>query len=157
MSECLVRISVQFDDFSLEREAEALRLDNGIGAVVTFSGLVRDMHGDDAVTGLFLEHYPGMTEKSLHAIATEAQERWPLRALTIIHRIGELKAGEQIVFVGVSSAHRSAAFAACEFVMDYLKTRAPFWKKSLNSNGACWVEAKDSDTAASERWRQPDA
>ncbi|MGV3591601.1 MAG: molybdopterin synthase catalytic subunit MoaE [Gammaproteobacteria bacterium] len=157
MSECKTRISVQFADFSLKHEAEALRLDNGVGAIVTFSGLVRDMHGDQSVTGLFLEHYPGMTEKSLQAIAEEAQARWPLDALTIIHRIGELKAGEQIVFVGVSSAHRGAAFSACEFVMDYLKTRAPFWKKSLNSDGDCWVEAKDTDTTASERWRQAGA
>lgn len=157
MSECRTRISVQFADFSLKHEAEALRLDNGVGAIVTFSGLVRDMHGEQSVTGLFLEHYPGMTEKSLQAIAEEAQTRWPLDALTIIHRIGELKAGDQIVFVGVSSAHRSAAFSACEFVMDYLKTRAPFWKKSLNSDGDCWVEAKDTDAAASERWHQAGA
>jgi molybdopterin synthase catalytic subunit len=157
MSECKVRISVQLDDFNLQDEAHALRLDASIGAVVTFSGLVRDMHGEQGVRGLFLEHYPGMTEKSLKAIASEAQERWPLRALTIIHRIGELKAGEQIVFVGVSSAHRSAAFSACDFVMDYLKTRAPFWKKSLNSDGDYWVDAKDSDTAASERWNQREA
>lgn len=157
MNECRTRISIQFADFSLKHEAEALRLDNGIGAIVTFSGLVRDMHGEQSVTGLFLEHYPGMTEKSLQTIAEEAQARWPLRALTIIHRIGELKAGDQIVFVGVSGAHRGAAFSACEFIMDYLKTRAPFWKKSLNSDGDCWVEAKDSDTTASERWRQADA
>jgi molybdopterin synthase catalytic subunit len=157
MSQCKTRISVQLDDFSLQHEADALRLDDGIGAIVTFSGLVRDMHGEQSVKGLFLEHYPGMTEKSLQAIATEAQERWPLRALTIIHRIGELKAGEQIVFVGVSSAHRGAAFSACDFVMDYLKTRAPFWKKSLNSDGDCWVDAKDSDSAASQRWNQREA
>lgn len=157
MGACKLKISVQFADFSLKHEAEALRLDNGVGAIVTFSGLVRDMHGNQAVTGLFLEHYPGMTEKSLQAIAAEAQSRWPLLALTIIHRIGELKAGDQIVFVGVSSAHRSAAFSACEFIMDYLKTRAPFWKKSLQADGECWVEAKESDTAASMRWRQADA
>lgn len=154
MSNCRVHISVQFADFSLKHEAEALRLGNQVGAIVTFSGLVRDMHDDQQVTGLFLEHYPGMTEKSLQAIAAEAQARWPLLALTIIHRIGELKAGDQIVFVGVSSAHRGAAFAACEFLMDYLKTRAPFWKKSIQANGECWVDAKESDTAASERWRQ---
>jgi molybdopterin synthase catalytic subunit len=149
------RISVQFADFSLKHEAEALRSDNGVGAIVTFSGLVRDMHEDRSVSGLFLEHYPGMTEKSLQAIAQEAQDRWPLLAVTIIHRIGELKAGDQIVFVGVSSAHRSAAFSACEFLMDFLKTRAPFWKKSLQKDGEHWVEAKDSDEAAAERWRTP--
>jgi molybdopterin synthase catalytic subunit len=154
MSACKLDIRVQHADFSLEQEAEALRLGDHVGAVVTFSGLVRDMHDDQPVIGLFLEHYPGMTEKSLHEIAKEAQARWPLLALTIIHRIGELKAGEQIVFVGVSSAHRGAAFAACEFLMDYLKTRAPFWKKSIQANGECWVDAKESDTAASERWSQ---
>lgn len=154
MSSCKLNISVQFADFSLKHEAEALRLGNQVGAIVTFSGLVRDMHDDQQVTGLFLEHYPGMTEKSLHAIAEEAQARWPLLAITIIHRIGELKAGDQIVFVGVSSAHRSAAFSACEFLMDYLKTRAPFWKKSIQANGECWVDARESDAAASERWRQ---
>jgi len=155
MSACKLDIRVQAADFSLEREAEALRLGNHVGAIVTFSGLVRDMHDDQRVTGLFLEHYPGMTEKSLHEIAAEAQVRWPLLALTIIHRIGELKAGEQIVFVGVSSSHRSAAFSACDFLMDYLKTRAPFWKKSIQTDGECWVDARESDTTASERWRQP--
>jgi len=157
MSACKLNISVQFADFSLKHEAEALRLDNTVGAIVTFSGLVRDMHDGQVVNGLFLEHYPGMTERSLHTIAAEAQERWPLLAITIIHRIGELKAGDQIVFVGVSSSHRSAAFAACEFIMDYLKTRAPFWKKSLQADGECWVDARESDTAASERWRQSEA
>ncbi len=154
MSDCKLKINVQFADFSLQHEAEALRLDNSVGAIVTFSGLVRDMHEDQPVNGLFLEHYPGMTEKSLQAIAAEAQARWPLLAITIIHRIGELKAGDQIVFVGVSSAHRGAAFSACEFIMDYLKTRAPFWKKSLQAGGECWVDAKESDTAASDRWHQ---
>lgn len=154
MSNCKLKISVQFADFSLKHEAEALRLDNSVGAIVTFSGLVRDMHDEQPVTGLFLEHYPGMTEKCLQAIAAEAQTRWSLQGLTIIHRIGELKAGDQIVFVGVCSAHRSAAFTACAFIMDYLKTRAPFWKKSLQANGEHWVDANTSDEAASERWQQ---
>ena len=157
MSDCKLKISVQFADFSLKHEAESLRLDSSVGAIVTFSGLVRDMHGEQVVNGLFLEHYPGMTEKSLQAIADEAQTRWPLLAITIIHRIGELKAGDQIVFVGVSSAHRGAAFSACEFIMDYLKTRAPFWKKSLQADGECWVDAKESDETASERWHQAKA
>jgi molybdopterin synthase catalytic subunit len=152
-----LRISVQSADFNLQHEADALRLGNHVGAIVTFSGLVRDMHDDQPVTGLFLEHYPGMTEKSLQAIVVEAQERWPLVAVTIIHRIGALNAGDQIVFVGVASAHRGAAFSACEFLMDYLKTRAPFWKKSIQANGECWVDAKESDTAASERWHQSGA
>ncbi len=154
MSACKLKINVQFADFSLKHEAEALHLDSSVGAIVTFSGLVRDMHDDKRVTGLLLEHYPGMTEKSLQTIAHEAQARWPLLALTIIHRIGELKAGDQIVFVGISSADRSSAFAACEFLMDYLKTRAPFWKKSLQVDGEHWIEAKASDETASERWQQ---
>jgi molybdopterin synthase catalytic subunit len=118
-------IKIQLEDFSLEREAKLLReQSSNTGALVTFSGLVRDLHEGEEVTGLYLEHYPGMTEKSLAAIAQQAQSRWPLQGVTIIHRIGQLQAGEQIVFVGVSSAHRHAAFAACDFIMDYLKTEA---------------------------------
>lgn len=148
-----VKISVQNEDFSLQVEADALRAQSrGIGAVVTFSGLVRDLSEGADVRGLFLEHYPGMTEKSLQAIAGQAQARWPLLGITIIHRIGKLLAGEQIVFVGVSSAHRGAAFAACEFIMDYLKTQAPFWKKSLDADREHWVEAKASDDAATAKW-----
>lgn len=154
MSPCKPRIVVQNGDFSLQQEAAALRERGATGAVVTFTGLVRDMHDDRRVSGLYLEHYPGMTEKSLHEIASEACARWPLQALTIIHRVGELQAGEQIVFVGVGSAHRHSAFAACDFLMDYLKTRAPFWKKSLQEDGGHWVEAKDSDAAAAERWQR---
>src|SRR5687767_11187989 len=112
-------IRVQYEDFCLESETTVLRrTGNNVGAIVTFTGLVRDMHGDESVTGLYLEHYPGMTENSLLDIATQAQSRWPLLGITIIHRIGELAAGSQIVFVGVSSEHRSAAFAACDFLMD---------------------------------------
>jgi Molybdopterin converting factor, large subunit len=147
-------IRVQTEDFSHEAEVARLRERGGaVGAIVTFTGLVRDLDADVAVHGLFLEHYPGMTEKSLHKIALEAAERWPLLDVTIIHRIGHLEATAQIVFVGVSSAHRHAAFSACEFIMDFLKTRAPFWKKSLRSDGEEWVEAKDSDVAASQRWQ----
>lgn len=146
-------VRIQHEDFSLEQETDLLRsTGNNVGAIVTFSGLVRDMHGDEAVTGLYLEHYPGMTEKSLLEIARQAQARWPLLGITIIHRIGELQAGAQIVFVGVSSEHRAAAFAACDFLMDYLKTRAPFWKKSLGADSAHWVEAKEADLLASKRW-----
>jgi molybdopterin synthase catalytic subunit len=152
MTDCKLKVNVQVADFSLEQEAKALRLDNSVGAIVTFSGLVRDMHEEQPVNGLFLEHYPGMTEKSLQAIAAEAQARWPLLAITIIHRIGELKAGDQIVYVGVSSAHRGAAFSACEFIMDYLKTRAPFWKKEQTAKGARWVDARAADDAAADRW-----
>ncbi|MDR2213415.1 MAG: molybdopterin synthase catalytic subunit MoaE [Pseudomonadales bacterium] len=147
-------IRVQPEDFSQEREVAALRARGGaVGAIVTFTGLVRDLDGEAAVHGLHLEHYPGMTEKSLRKIALEAAARWPLCDVTIIHRIGVLRGAEQIVFVGVSSAHRQAAFGACEFIMDYLKTSAPFWKKSLREDGEFWVEAKASDAAASERWR----
>lgn len=146
-------IRVQQADFNIQHETEQLRsLSNNTGAVVTFTGLVRDLHEGVEVQALFLEHYPGMTERSLQAIAAEAQQRWPLLGITIIHRIGELVAGEQIVFVAVSSAHRQAAFSACEFIMDYLKTRAPFWKKCRQADGEHWVEAKESDTAASARW-----
>lgn len=148
-----IAIQVQHADFSVQQETDKLRAaGNHIGAVVTFAGLVRDMHEGAAVKALFLEHYPGMTERSLRAIAVEAQQRWPVLGITIIHRIGELQAGEQIVFVAVSSAHRNAAFSACEFIMDYLKTKAPFWKKCLQADGDHWVEAKDSDTEASARW-----
>ena len=146
-------IRIQHEDFSLERETNLLRsTGNNVGAIVTFSGLVRDMHETESVTGLYLEHYPGMTEKSLLDIARQAEARWPLLGVTIIHRIGELQAGAQIVFVGVSSEHRSAAFAACEFLMDYLKTQAPFWKKSLQANSEHWVEAKEADLVSSKRW-----
>lgn len=149
---CEISVCVQLADFDVGQQAQLLRSDAGVGAIVTFSGLVRDYHGDQRVDGLFLEHYPGMTENSLREIAAQAAARWPLSAIRIIHRIGELRAGDQIVFVGVASAHRGAAFAGAEFVMDYLKTQAPFWKKSLQGNGAQWVDAKDSDATAAERW-----
>lgn len=152
---CHISVRVQREDFSLQAESELLRaLDRNTGAIVTFAGLVRDLHEGVAVRALTLEHYPGMTEKSLLAIAQEAAQRWPLRGLTVIHRIGELAAGEQIVFVGTSSSHRQAAFQACEFVMDYLKTRAPFWKKCHAADGEHWVEARQSDAGAAERWQQ---
>jgi molybdopterin synthase catalytic subunit len=146
-------IRVQEADFAHEREVAALRARGGaVGAIVTFTGLVRDLEASTSVNGLYLEHYPGMTEKSLRKIVADAAARWPLLDVTVIHRVGRLHAAEQIVFVGVSSAHRHAAFAACEFIMDYLKTRAPFWKKSLRADGEFWVDAKQSDTVASERW-----
>jgi molybdopterin synthase catalytic subunit len=155
-SACLIDVRVQREDFSLQAESETLRaLSSNTGALVTFSGLVRDLHDGIAVRALTLEHYPGMTEKSLRAIAEEAAARWPLQGLIIIHRIGQLPATAQIVFVGVSSAHRQAAFSACEFVMDYLKTRAPFWKKCHAADGEYWVDAKQSDDSAAQRW-QPD-
>ena len=145
-------VKVQSEDFdagALTRALSAGRTD--IGAVATFVGLVRG--AADGVQEMTLEHYPGMTEKSLAAIAAEARERWPaVAALRVIHRVGRLRVGDQIVFVGVAGGHRGEAFAACEFIMDYLKTRAPFWKKEETEAGVRWVEARDSDDAAAARW-----
>lgn len=159
-----LKISIQQQDFSIEDECTAMRAEHkNIGALATFTGLVREMDEelDDASSGqqnissLFLEHYPGMTEKNLHEIAEEADQRWSLLDVVIIHRIGELKVSEQIVFVGVSSMHREAAFAACAFIMDFLKTKAAFWKKSNNNDSTGhWVEAKKSDAEATEKWAE---
>lgn len=146
-----LRIKVQQQDFSLSREYELLRQDARCGAVVTFTGLVREL-AEAELLSMTLEHYPGMTEQALTQIATEAQQRWQLGAVSIIHRIGTLLPNEQIVFVGVVSAHRAASFAAGEFIMDYLKNRAPFWKKEHTSNGEYWVAAKVSDHVALKRW-----
>lgn len=157
MSEIMTvdRILVQRADFSLGEEYERLAARHDSGAIVTFVGKVRDFNQGDAVKGLSLEHYPGMTEKALADIVTEARGRWPLQECTLIHRIGDLLLGDQIVLVAVSSAHRDAAFEACHFIMDFLKTRAPFWKKELTAEGVQrWVEAKQSDDAAAARWRQ---
>ncbi len=124
----------------------------GIGAVVGFVGYVRDFNDGQDVRGMFLEHYPGMTEKALQKIVEEAEQRWPLLRVEIVHRVGQLPPGEPIVFVGTASAHRQAAFDACNFIMDYLKTRAPFWKKEDTPDGARWVEGRSSDQAAQQRW-----
>ncbi|WP_394294020.1 molybdopterin synthase catalytic subunit MoaE [Aeromonas rivipollensis] len=149
------RILVQRADFSLGEEYERLAARQDSGAIVTFVGKVRDFNQGEEVKGLSLEHYPGMTEKALTDIVTEARGRWPLQECTLIHRIGDLLLGDQIVLVAVSSAHRDAAFEACHFIMDFLKTRAPFWKKELTAEGVQrWVEAKQSDDAAAARWRQ---
>lgn len=123
-----------------------------VGGVVSFLGLVRDFNDGDTVTAMRLEHYPGMTEKALEQIVAEARRRWQLAAVRIVHRVGELRPQEPIVLVVVASAHRGDAFRACEFVIDYLKTRAPFWKKESTSDGARWVEARDTDVAAEGRW-----
>ncbi|MFM5027955.1 molybdopterin synthase catalytic subunit MoaE [Aeromonas rivipollensis] len=157
MSEIMTvdRILVQRADFSLGEEYERLATRHDTGAIVTFVGKVRDFNQGEQVKGLSLEHYPGMTEKALTDIVTEARGRWPLQECTLIHRIGDLLLGDQIVLVAVSSAHRDAAFEACHFIMDFLKTRAPFWKKELTAEGVQrWVEAKQSDDAAAARWRQ---
>lgn len=149
----MARIKVQTDDFDLGAEVAALRAgDARVGAVACFVGTVRDLNDGQGVTGMVLEHYPGMTEKSLEAIAEQAAERWDVYDILIIHRHGRLRPTDQIVLVAVTSAHRGEAFAACEFVMDYLKTEAPFWKKERTSQGERWVEARDSDDAARERW-----
>jgi len=148
-------IRVQEADFDVAAEYEALRrVSPTPGAIVTFTGLVREFSEGQAISAMELEHYPGMTEKSLQAILDEAAQRWQLDAIRVIHRVGRLLPADQIVFVGVSSPHRREAFAACEFVMDYLKTRAPFWKKEFGPDGGRWVEAKASDDEAAARWEK---
>jgi molybdopterin synthase catalytic subunit len=145
-------IQIQHEDFDVADEIAALTWETqAIGAVATFTGLVR---ADDGLAALSLEHYPGMTEREIGRIADEAMKRWPLNGLTIIHRVGRLAVGERIVLVAVAAAHRGAAFAACEFLMDYLKTRAPFWKQEERGGEMRWVEAKTSDDDAAERWRR---
>lgn len=146
-------ITIQSHDFDVGEEYKTLiENDTSAGAVVTFVGRVRDLNLDRNVLGLHLEHYPGMTEKSLQTIADEARLRWKIQRYKIIHRIGDLHLGDNIVFVGVSSAHREDAFHAAEFLMDYLKTRAPFWKKELTKEGSAWVESQAKDTSAAKRW-----
>jgi len=147
-------IRIQASDFSVDQEYQALRKrnPNQVGAICTFSGLVRDFGDNEGVTGMFLEHYSGMTEHCLQKIIDQAASRWKITDTTVIHRIGQLDLTEQIVFVGVSSAHRADAFAACEFIMDYLKTDAPFWKKETSIKGSEWVEAKQSDKQRSQKW-----
>lgn len=147
-------IYVQQEDFVVADEYQNLANDNQDGAVVTFVGKVRDFNEGLDVQGLSLEHYPGMTEKVLNDIEAQAREYWPLNKVTIIHRFGDLKLGEQIVFIGVTSPHRKAAFAACEFLIDFLKTKAPFWKKELTDAGSIWLDAKTSDKDASSQWQE---
>lgn len=146
-------VRVQTEDFDVGFEINQFRkARNDIGAIVSFVGLVRDLNDGDAVSQLTLEHYPGMTEKSLAAIISQAKARWNIIEALIIHRVGTLQPSDQIVLVLVSSAHRGDAFAVCEFMMDYLKTEAPFWKKEATSQGEHWVEAKSADDVARERW-----
>lgn len=146
-------VRVQRDDFDLGLEVKALRgSDAGVGAVAAFVGTVRDVNDGSGVSTLTLEHYPGMTEAALEEIAEQAHARWRLNATLIIHRFGELHPTDQIVMVGVASAHRGDAFAACEFIMDFLKTRAPFWKKEQTPAGARWVDARSTDDEAAARW-----
>ncbi|MDX5372205.1 MAG: molybdopterin synthase catalytic subunit MoaE [Pseudomonadaceae bacterium] len=146
-------VRVQAEPFSPGAELDALHAAQlGIGAVASFVGYVRDYNDGQDVRGMFLEHYPGMTEKALAGIVAEAEQRWPLLRVEVLHRVGALAPGEPIVFVGTASAHRQAAFDACSFIMDYLKTRAPFWKKEDTPDGPRWVEGRCSDREAAERW-----
>lgn len=150
MSETCIR--VQTAPFNVGEEYRWLAERDEDGAVVTFTGKVRNHNLGDSVKALTLEHYPGMTEKALTEIVADARERWALGRVTVIHRIGEMWPGEEIVFVGVTSVHRGSAFDAGEFIMDYLKTRAPFWKREATPEGERWVESRDSDKAAAHRW-----
>jgi len=146
-------IRVQREDFDPGQELDALTRDKtSVGGVTSFVGLVRDVAGGEKIASMTLEHYPGMTEKQLAALEAEAHRRWPLDAVLIIHRYGELKPGDRIVLVACASAHRDAAFDACRFLIDWLKTKAPFWKLEETQQGARWVEAKESDDAAAQRW-----
>ncbi|MBK0400772.1 molybdopterin synthase catalytic subunit MoaE [Limibaculum sp. M0105] len=150
-------VSVQPDDFDIGEEIERLARGNrDIGAVVSFTGLVREMTTDGEISAMELEHWPGMTEKALSDIAREATARWPLDGVRIIHRHGKLEPGDKIVLVLTASRHRAAAFEAAEFLMDYLKTRAPFWKKEHSARGGRWVDARECDDAAADRWSGQD-
>lgn len=146
-------VRVQLDDFDVATELTAMRLASpDIGAVVSFIGQVRDFNDGDTIQTLTLEHYPGMTEHALEAIENDAKSRWNIASSLIIHRVGQLKPQDQIVLVAVASAHRGEAFKACEFMMDFLKTQAPFWKKEITNKGERWVDAKLSDDDAQARW-----
>jgi len=148
-------VRVQTEDFDVGAELAALRAGDGrVGAVASFVGVVRDLSEGKAISAMTLEHYPGMTEKALEAIVADAKARWEIFEALVIHRVGPLLPCDQIVLVAVSSAHRGEAFAACEFIMDYLKTQAPFWKKEDTPDGGHWVDARDSDDAALKRWQK---
>ena len=149
-----ITVAVQTDDFDAASLQSTLL--GGLseeGAIATFTGYVRRSNDEREVYTLELEHYPGMTENSIRQIVQQAAGRWPLLAATVVHRVGKLVPGDQIVWVGVASTHREAAFSACEFIMDYLKTRAPFWKKEDTPSGPRWVEGRDSDQASARRWQ----
>ena len=147
-------VRIQAADFDAGAEIAALRRSNSkVGAVASFVGVVRDVNEDGAVSGMTLEHYPGMTEKAIGEILDQARARWSVIDALVVHRVGRLAPMDQIVLVVVASGHRGDAFAACEFIMDYLKTRAPFWKKEQLEGAARWVEARAADDIAAERWR----
>ena len=147
-------VAVQAEDFQIESELLALRAgSSAIGAICSFVGLVRDHNAQSHVATLELEHYPGMTERSIHALISEARERFDIQAVRVVHRIGPLRPGDNIVLVAVASAHRAASFQACEFLMDRLKTEVPFWKREDTPQGPRWVDRRESDEAAAGRWR----
>ena len=149
----MARVAIQTADFDLTAEVAALRAgDDGVGAVASFIGTVRDRNDGSRVSAMELEHYPGMTERAIEAMIDEAERRFGIRAARIVHRVGLLPPGAQIVLVAVTAAHRGEAFQACEFLMDYLKTQAPFWKKETTPEGARWVDARVADDAALARW-----
>lgn len=149
-----MNVRVQTEDFDLGAEVRALHgADARVGAIASFVGTVRDLNEGAGVSGMTLEHYPGMTERALTEICDEAARRFDILGSRVVHRVGPLLPGDQIVLVAVASAHRGEAFRACEFIMDYLKTRAPFWKKELTGDGERWVEARLSDDEAAGRWR----
>jgi molybdopterin synthase catalytic subunit len=149
-----MKILIQEADFDAGAELATLGAGNAtVGGIACFVGRVRDINDGSGVTGLFLEHYPAMTTRALSEIMEAASRRWQVQDATVIHRIGQLQPKDQIVFVGVASCHRGDAFAACEFIMDYLKTRAPFWKKETTPDGERWVDARPSDESSAERWK----
>jgi molybdopterin synthase catalytic subunit len=148
-------VSVQREDFDIAAEMARMTGDDpDIGAVVSFTGLVRQMTGEGPISSMELEHYPGMTERALQQIVDQARERWRLQGVRVIHRVGPLVPGDRIVLVLTASRHRQAAFEAAEFLMDYLKTRAPFWKKEDHAGGSRWVDARDADDTAAARWEK---
>lgn len=148
-------VRVQTEDFDTGAELARIRRGNpAIGGIASFVGVVRDVNEGDRVSEMTLEHYPGMTERSIEAIVAQAHDRWHVLDALVVHRVGQLKPMDQIVLVIVASAHRGDAFAACEFIMDYLKTRAPFWKKEKTAEGSHWVDARASDDVAAQRWTE---
>jgi molybdopterin synthase catalytic subunit len=152
----LASVRIQTADFDVSQEMDRLRAMNPrVGAVVSFVGTVRDLNDGASVAEMELEHYPGMTEQSIAAIIGQAKQRWPLFGALVVHRVGPLKPAEQIVLVLATAAHRGEAFAACEFIIDYLKTEAPFWKKEQTPQGARWVDARVTDEAALAKWARP--
>ncbi|AOF54400.1 molybdenum cofactor biosynthesis protein MoaE [Rodentibacter caecimuris] len=147
-----IQISVQEEEFDQNSVYQWLSAQYSVGAVVIFVGKVRDLNLGDDVSSLYLEHYPAMTEKALQEIVSEAKQRWDIQRIAVVHRVGLLHTGDEIVLVGVASAHRGDAYRANEFIMDYLKSKAPFWKKEQTNRGERWIEARDSDKTALEKW-----